>query len=225
MGNIQPTGLIKEFKKGRLIKVGNHELIMRAGETPKGVFYLAGGFIKVYSITSHGIENLHIIYKKDDIFPLIWAYKDSIRSVFYESLGASRLYILPKSDFLELSRTSLDFNRQIMDRMVDQFQVYADRLDNLQYNNATERLVYRLLFLAGRFGRRSGKSILIDAPITHQHIADSINLARETVSREIEKLQHQGLISHERRMLVLNDVSKLEAVTGEPPSSNLWGLK
>lgn len=220
-----PTELKRAFGHGRLLKFGNHELILRAGESPPGVFYLHKGFVKVYSITDHGTENVHIIYKAGEVFPLIWAFKETTRGVFYESLGLSQLYVLTKAEFLKLADGSLDFCRQLLSQSVEQFHVYADRLDNLQYADARERVVYRLLFLAGRFGRKEGKNVLIDAPITHQHIADSINLARETVSREIEKLESNGLVGHDKRRLFIKDIGQLEKITGEPPSADLWGLK
>lgn len=217
--------LLIEFKKGRHIVFGNHELILRAGEAPMGVFYLAKGFVKVYSISEHGAENIHIIYKNGEVFPLIWAFKNLIRSVFYESLGESELYLLPHDDFLSLTKTSSNFSRGLLEKTIEQFYVYADRLDNLEYSDARERIAYRILFLAGRFGKKQAKTFIIEAPITHQHIAESINLARETVSREIEKLERDGILSHQKRRLVINDVEKLEAITGEPTSLNLWGLR
>lgn len=219
------NNLLTAFSKGRRLNFDNHELVLRAGESPKGVFYLAKGFVKVYSITEHGVENLHIIYKAGEVFPLVWAFKNLPRSVFYESLGPSELYMLPRDDFMELVKTSAVFNHELLEKTVDQFYVYADRLDNLQYSDARERVAYRLLFLAGRFGKKVGKTFVIEAPITHQHIAESINLARETVSREIEKLEHEGILGSQKRRLVLKDVSALEKITGEPTSINLWSLK
>lgn len=213
------------FKKGRRLNFDNHELILRAGETPAGVYYLARGYVKVYSITEHGVENIHIIYKSGEVFPLIWAFKGLVRSVFYEALGLCEIYVLPRDDFMELVGSSADFNRELLAKTVEQFYVYADRLDNLEYADAGERVVYRLLFLAGRFGIKTGQKVIIEAPITHQHIAESINLARETVSREIERLDREGLVAQDKRRLVLKDIKRLEAIIGEPTSLNLWGLR
>lgn len=222
----QSNGLLAvEFKRGRRLRFDNREMILRAGETPKGVFYIARGFVKVYSITEHGVENIHIIYRKGEVFSLIWAFRGLARGVFYESLGPSELYVLPREDFLDLADKSDGFCRELLQKTVDQLHVFADRLDNLEYADARERVAYRLLFLAGRFGKKHKNGFIIDAPITHQHIAESINLARETVSREIEKMEREGMITHQKRRLVLTGIKQLESITGEPTSLNLWGLK
>lgn len=217
--------LVNRFKKGRLLTYRRGEIILRAAEEPSGVYYISQGFIRVYSITDQGEENTHIIYKVGEVFPLIWAFNNFARNVFYESLTASRLRRLPKDDFLHLVETSHNATYSLLRQAVNQFNIFADRLDNLEYTNAFERVVYRLLYLAGRFGQKKSKIIIINAPITHQHIASSINLARETVSRAIELLELRGLISHQKRHIVLNDTEALEKLIGEPISSNLWGLK
>ncbi|PJE65520.1 hypothetical protein COU91_01245 [Candidatus Saccharibacteria bacterium CG10_big_fil_rev_8_21_14_0_10_47_8] len=217
--------LIDRFKQGRKLAYRKGEIILRAAEEPSGVYYISQGFIRVYSITDQGEENTHIIYKTGEVFPLIWVFNSIARNVIYESLGESRLWRLPKDDLLHLVKTSHNISYSLLRQAVNLFNIFADRLDNLEYTDAFERVVYRLLFLAGRFGQKKGKKIIINAPITHQHIASSINLARETVSREIEILERKDLISHQKRLIVLNDITRLENLIGESISPNLWGLK
>ncbi len=217
--------LIERFKQGRSLAYRKGEIILRAAEEPGGIYYIDQGFIRVYSITDQGEENTHIIYKAGEVFPLIWAFNDFARNVFYESLSASRLWRLPKDDFLHHVKTSHNVSYSLLRQAVNQFNIFADRLDNLEYTDAFERVVYRLLYLAGRFGQKKGQKIIINAPITHEHIGSSINLARETVSREIEKLERKGLVSHQKRLIVLNDITALEKLIGESISLNLWGLK
>jgi CRP/FNR family transcriptional regulator len=218
--------LLDRFKRqGRLLAYRKDEIILRAAEEPGGIYYIKSGFIRVYSITDQGEENTHVIYKAGEVFPLIWALNNISRNVFYESLSASRLWRLPRDDLLEAIDTSHAVAHSLLRQAVSQLNVLADRLDNLEYTDALERVVYRLLFLAGRFGLKRGKKIIINAPITHQLIANSTNLARETVSREIETLQHRRLVSYQRRLIVLNDVATLERLIGEPVSLSLWGLK
>lgn len=219
------TKLIEQFKEGRLLHFRGREIVLRAGEEPQGIYYVNSGFVRAYSITDQGEENIHIIYQSGDIFPLVWAFKGIVRNIFYESVGPSKLFRLGKDDFINLVRDYPEVPQLLLQQLTDQLDVYADRLDNLEYTSASERVVYRLLFLGGRFGEKQGSKIVINLPSTHQHIARSINLARETVSREIEKLERRKLVSYKKRLLVLNDVQKLEELIGETASLDLWGLK
>jgi CRP/FNR family transcriptional regulator len=109
-------------------------------------------------------------------------------------------------------------------QLARQFRVFADRVDNLEYKHASERVAYRLLFLASRFGIRSGSTIAIDVPLTHETFANSINLARETVSRQIEKLEKAHIIQSKPHQFIILDVPALTAKMSRPNNINNWTL-
>lgn len=213
------------FMSGRSVRASKGEVLLRGDEPNADIFYIAKGTVKVYSINDQGEEYIHILYKAGEIFPLIWAFRDKQRRVFYEALDSVVLWKLPKDTFLEYVKANTSpAVYSLLEQMAEQFSVYADRIDNLQYRAASERVVYRLLFLASRFGKKVGDEIVIDTPITHKVIANSINLTRESVSREIEKLTEAGIIRTEAGQIVIKDVKQLGEQFSEPVSSNLWGL-
>ena len=211
---------------GRSSRYHKNEIVIRGDDESPDIFFVAEGFIKVYSINDDGEEYVHIVYKAGDVFPLIWAFRDRRRRVFYESLSGSVLQRMPRAEFLDyVKANSSPVTYALLGQMAEQFNVYADRLDNLQYRDASERVVYRLLFLAGRFGQKTKGEIIIDAPITHKLLAQSINLTRESVSREIEQLTKAGLIDTQNGHIVIKDIDKLSEAFSEPVSLNLWDLQ
>jgi len=46
-------------------------------------------------------------------------------------------------------------------------------------------------------------------PLTHEFIADSINVSRENVSRELNKLEKERLIEFQGKYLIILDSAKL----------------
>jgi CRP-like cAMP-binding protein len=183
------------------------------------------GFVSVYSISDEGNKYVHIIYQPGEIFPLIWAVNSTQRRVFYEAASDVAVWEIPKDKFLSRVQADPKVSFEVLTQLAKQFYVFADRLDNLQYKSAHERVAHRLVFLASRFGELKDKSIIIKAPITHALISQSINLARETVSREIEKLEKDKIISRKDGYIVINDIDKLSQEFSEPITLNLWGLK
>jgi len=182
------------------------------------------GVIKVYSISDEGDQYIHVLYKTGEIFPLIWAIKDVKRRVFYEATTQSKVAEVSKEEFLKFIKKDTDVLYDVLSQLAEQFQVFAERLDNLLYKSAHEKVVYRLMFLASRFGVREGNKIVIEAPLTHELISETINLARETVSREIEKLEKNKLIARQSGLIVIIDINKLTKEFSEPISLDLWGL-
>lgn len=76
---------------------------------------------------------------------------------------------------------------------------------------ARGRIIAELISLAERFGESHGNRILIEAPITHQDIADSINMTRETASRALEQLFEERLMGQGQtdHLFKVCDISKL----------------
>lgn len=216
--------LIGFLNSGKHKQFSSGEIVLR-GEDPTGVIYIQSGFVRVFSISDEGDRYIHIIYKKGEIFPLIWAINDIRRRIFYEAVSKVEVTEVTKEGFLEFIRKDPDVIYDVLKQLANQFYIFADRLDNLQYKSAHERVAYRIMFLASRFGERKGNSIIIDAPITHTLVGESINLARETISREIEKLEKRGIISYHDSRLVVNDIDKLSKEFSEPVTFNLWGLR
>jgi CRP/FNR family transcriptional regulator len=72
-------------------------------------------------------------------------------------------------------------------------------------------VIAELLYFAERFGKQQGSKIIINAPITHQDIADSINMTRETASRALGKLFDEGLVGQDEHLFTILDLPRLQA--------------
>ncbi len=69
---------------------------------------------------------------------------------------------------------------------------------------AEERLLQLLCWLAERFGHRTGNSYQIDLKLTHREIAESIGITRVTVTRLIKTLERKGHIVWGSRQRLLS---------------------
>lgn len=204
-----PTELRNFFRTGRTVRYQKGEIIMRAGERPEGVFLIERGYVKVYTISRRGEEYVHLVFKPGEVFPLMWVVKNVLYDSFYEALDDVSLKRVPKDKFLSFIRGSQEASQSVLEQIAGQLDVHINRLDNLEYKQAGERVAYRLLTLSKRFGRKYKGRVIINGPFTHQLIAESINLSRESVSREIKKLQNDGLIEYHEHKIVINDLDKM----------------
>lgn len=211
--------------RGQPLHVQKGEVIIGNDMMPDGVYFLDTGYVKIYSISDEGHEYLHIIYGHGDLFPLTWAYMDSQPSqLYYETISDCTLWRVSRYWFTQMARTNAAISYDLGLQLAYQFRVYSDRIDNLEYKKASDRVIYRLLFLGSRFGTKQDDSLTIDAPITHEHFANSINLARESVSRELEKLEREGLLYRSDNRLVLTDAPALAARLSKPIDHRDWSL-
>ena len=205
------TVIAEFFSIGKKIKYAKGNTILNAGETPEGVYYISKGYVKAYNLTKEGNEHLFLIYKPGEIFPARWAWLQSENSSFYKSITPVELYRISRKEFVRFVNSTPKASLEFLDMVMSMFSIYISRVDNLEFNNARLRLIDRLYVLGKRIGIKTetGK---VKLPIvsTHSDIASSINLTRETVSRECQILENEGFIHYEKRHIIHIDVDKLD---------------
>jgi CRP-like cAMP-binding protein len=217
MGNMtisksDSESIISHFSEGSSCVFAKDEVLVQGDETPAGVFFIESGYVKAYSISQLGQQNLLLIHGANEIMPLPWALDGPQKiGIFYEAMSPVKTLKTSKDSLRLAMGSNTWLTEQIMRQLVNTFTVYAQRIQNLGYRLPRERVIACLLDLSTRFGHRDGQHITIQAPITHQDIADSINMTRETASRALELLTQDGLVTQKDHLFVINDEKTLQA--------------
>lgn len=208
----QTKALVRVFKRGTRLTYAKDEYIIRPGEAPDHVYYIENGLIKAFNISKYGEENLLIIRKSHEIFPLIWSLTGQERHIIYQALGPATVWRISRKSYINHIQTNSESLLPILDMVTEMYRIHSERILNLEYRTVRERLVSFLLTMAGRFGSETKEGLVIEVPLRHQDIASSINATRETASRELAVLERKGLINNKRYLIVLKDKKALRAI-------------
>lgn len=207
----QRAALTQTFRHGTCLKYKKGEFIIRPGEAPTGVFFIETGLVKAYDITKYGEENLLIIRKDKEIFPLIWAVTGQERQIIYQALAPTTVWRISQELYLSYISTNKDALAPLLDMTIEMYRIHSERIINLEYRTVRERLISFILTMASRFGHETKEGIVIDVPLRQQDVASSINASRETTSRELSSLEKKGLIKTDPHFLLIKDKKKLKA--------------
>lgn len=200
-------GLKHTFRKG--------EFIIRPGDLPSGVFYIYSGLVKAYDITKYGEENLLIIRKEHELFPLIWAITGQERHVIYQALAPTTVWQIPRERFVQYMKSHPAALAPLLDMTIEMYRLHSERILNLEYRSVRERLISFLLTMSQRFGRElEDGSVIIETPLRHQDIASSINASRETASRELGLLERKGLITNKQACIIIQNLKAMHDQLG-----------
>lgn len=211
------------FQTGRRLQYDKGEIVLRAGDVPQGVYLIESGYMKVYSLAKDGTEHTHVLYEVGDIFPVMWIFKDAVRNVYYQATAPTSLWIVSKPEFKKFIASHSDVGMLLLEQVTDMFRLYAGRIDNLMYSNSYERTAYRLLSLMDRLGKEIDGVWVINAPVTHQDIASSVNLTRETVSRCMQRLKNRGFVDADvKHRIIIKNPAGLMKIIGEEEAIGMW---
>lgn len=166
---------VKAFASGTKLHYSKGEFIIRPGEHPQGVFFIESGLVKAYDITKYGEENLLIIRKEKEIFPLIWAITGMERHIIYQALNATTVWRLSREDYMEYLDKNPHAIASLLSMTIEMYRIHSERIINLEYRTVRERLISFLLTMGHRFGTPNDHGILINVPLRQQDIASSIN--------------------------------------------------
>lgn len=212
---LDDDSIVAHFSDGFPMRFSKGDVIIQGHEAPDGVFLIKAGFVKAYSISHDGQNNLLLIHKVGEFIPLPWALDGAhTTGMFYEAMSDVEVLRTGKDNLRSTMGNNAWLSREILSQTVNIISVYTQRIQTLQFRSARERVIAELIYLTERFGERQGKEILINAPLTHQDIADSINMSRETASRALELLFVEGLLGQNDHLFSVRDINKLQTALG-----------
>ena len=199
------------FKKG--------ETILRPDDKPSGVLYLKKGYTRVYSLSRDAQELTLIIFKAENIFPLMWAINNTPNTYYLEAMTAAELYQAPREEFLNFIKQDNEVLFELTGRILTRFGGVLNRMEYAIFGHARSKVASIILICAERFGSkneqvlsshslRNKKDIIIQVPLTHQDIANLIGVTRETVSIEMEALQKKGFLTFEKNSILKRILKK-----------------
>lgn len=201
------------FKAHTRIQYKKGETIVRPEDDPSGVFLIEWGFVKAYTITKYGEENLLIVRSSGGVFPLIWAFTGDHHNVTYEAMEPTSLWRVSRADYIEFLDKNPSVLPVILDMAIEAYRLHSERVITLSYRTARERIISFLLTHAKRFGiQNKDGSTTIHAPFRQSDIASSVNATRETTSREINILKKKGQIKLIDHKIIIMDIDKLRSL-------------
>ena len=210
--NQPSTHLIEEFfSHYTTVRYDKGERILREYDSPSGVFYLKKGVVRIYLISEEGNELTALLHSPHSILPLRWAMTGLPNIYNYQAMNAVEMYRAPKDAFQEFLKKNPEACFQVAQQLVQDGSALVYRMQHIVFGNAHSKVASVVLTAAKRFSIQNDKEkgVTVEVPLTHQQIADSAGITRETASLEMKKLKEEGLISYKGRSLVVHNMEAL----------------
>lgn len=195
---------LRRFKKGQILIYG--------GDEPGGVFYLVEGVVRKYDITKTGDEVVVNTFKPPDFFPMTWALDKIPNEYFFETVTAVALRRAPAAATVRFLQSNPDVAYGLLGQSYANVDNLLRRMAHLMGGTARTRTLFELIRAYDRFGEEKGKGCVVKIP--EIALARQAGLSRETVSRELHKLQTKGLVTVAHGTIFTDDMSRLENELG-----------
>ena len=196
------------------------DIITFADQEPEGVYLLFSGTVEQYDVTPEGNKMTVNIFKPTAFFPMSWAINKTPNTYYFAALTTVKIKKKDPKLVVDFLKFNPDVTFNLLSRVFSGTDALQHRLALAASGAASHRLIYEFLIEGKRFGdytvaatakKTNANANLILVHVRHNSLAARTGLARETVSRELHKLESDGAIVLQSDGILLN-MSKLEKV-------------
>ncbi len=209
---LSPKQQLKLSLESPARNISKREQIYLPGEDAEYVYVIQSGRVKLSRCSECGKEVILSIMGPGEVFGLEPLLGHSDRRAQAVALEGGRLLALRRDRFQEMILENPELLMTLLRIVNERLWDSRDNLSRLVFNDVKSRLAALLLNLARSEGKVCGNEIRLEAPITHQDLANLIGSTRETTTATLNQFKRAQLIQFDRRRIVISGLGGLEAL-------------
>lgn len=192
-----------------------NENIFMEGEPATGLYLVCKGMVKLSKAHSDGHQFIVRIVTPGHFFglpPLICN-----RNHFTSAHAVDKVVVeyVPREKFLGFLKDHSHFTIQLIDKVANELCLARTRLRDFGCKNGRQRLADLLLWLEDEFGSPSTEGVELDIELSRMDIAGMTGLTSETTIRLLSSFRSEGLISTNRKRIIVLDHERLRHEVGD----------
>ncbi len=173
---------LAEYHKG--------DIIIFAHMSLSAIYYIESGTVIEYDIATKGTRTILNTFKAASFFPMSNAVNNVDTPYFFEAEGTVRLRVAPSDQVVRFVKQNPDVLYDLLQRTYRGADGLLARLSEMMHGDAESRILQELYIIKRRFGyEQTPSGDLLARKVSEIELAERTGLARETISRAIQKLK------------------------------------
>jgi CRP/FNR family transcriptional regulator, cyclic AMP receptor protein len=201
------------FIAGRVVprKYGPGQIVFNEGDPCSGLYIVASGHVRIFKTSASGREQVLNIDGPGSSVAELPVFDGGNYPASVAAVDEAVLLFVSKEDFRDLCLTHPQVALKVLRVVGTRLRRLVGIIEELSFTTVRHRLAALLLRLAQREGQTTGNGIVFMLPDNNQEIASQIGTVRELVSRNLSRLQAEGIIDIDERQVTIRDLKRIEA--------------
>ncbi len=192
------------------------ESVFGEGEHCTGLYVVESGHVRIFKSSANGREQVLSIDGPGSSIAEIPVFDGGNYPASGTAIDDATLVFISKQDFQALCLAHPQVALKVLRVVGARLRRLVGIIEELSFTTVRHRLASLLLRLAQKEGKRSAAGVEITLPINNQELASQIGTVRELVSRNLSRLQAEGLLKIDGRTVTICDVKTLAAEIASP---------
>ena len=186
------------------------EVILGPGPGSDAIQFVKAGRVKISTYSTDGKEQVLALLDRGDLFGEL-APANLPVPARAEALDRAVVCSIERAVFEDIIRTAPEVALKVIQVLARRLQAAEQEIEDLALRDVPGRLASLLLRLAEGYGEEDARGTRLSFRLTHQDLAHMIGSTRETVTMIMNRFRDDGLISVDRRILIILDRERLGA--------------
>jgi CRP/FNR family transcriptional regulator len=200
-----------EFLNARTVekKYGSGELIFSEGDPCAGLFVVQSGNARIFKSAASGREQVLAIEGPGSSVAELPVFDGGNYPASAQALNETTMLFISKQAFQSLCLQHPEVALKVLKVVGARLRRLVGIIEELSFTTVRHRLTALLLRLAKDAMKNPNGGVEIVLNANNQELAAQLGTVRELVSRNLSRLQAEGLIQMDGRNIVIPSVSKL----------------
>jgi len=183
------------------------------GQSPRGVFMLCTGRVKLTTCSSDGKALITRIAGGGEVLGLSATVSGRPYMATAETLIPCQVNFIKREDFLRFLRENGTASLRVSEHLSNNYHNVFEQVRSLGLSHsASEKLAKLMLEWCAKNGNENEKGISLKLTLTHEEIAQIIGSSRETVTRLLGDFKKKQIIHIKGSTLIILDKAALVAM-------------
>jgi CRP/FNR family transcriptional regulator len=186
------------------------EMVFGEGEPCLGLYVVESGQVRIFKSSPGGREQVLSIDGPGSSIAEVPVIDGGPYPASAIAVEDSTLLLVGKQDFQALCLAHPQVGLKVLRVVGSRLRRLVGIIEELSFTTVRHRLAAYLFRLSQNSGRRTAEGTVVSLPVNNQELAAQIGTVRELVSRNLSRLQAEGLLRIDGREVTLRNLEALE---------------
>lgn len=187
------------------------EVVFSEGDTCAGLYVVRTGNVRIFKSSVGGREQVLTIDGPGSSIAELPVFDGGNYPASAQALTECDLLFFSRQDFQALCLQHPQVALKVLRVVGGRLRRLVGIIEELSFTTVRHRLIALLVRLAKAEKNRGGDSVSLMLPANNSELAAQIGTVRELVSRNLSRLQADGLIQVDNRNVEIPSIKRLEA--------------
>ena len=187
------------------------ELLFSEGEPCNGLHIIARGKVRIFKTSVNGREQVLAVNVPGESVAELPVFDGGPFPASAAAVEDTEIAFISRRDFHAYCLEHPEVALKVLSVVGARLRRLVGIIEELSFTTIRERLIALLVKLAQSDGKKTDRGIEFLLPATHQELANQLGTVRELISRNLMRLQAEGLVEVDARQIVVRDLKGLSA--------------